>query len=230
MSTENFVEEKMVDAAKVALWEIYGPHPGLALLKFWQGIVELCIAIVVFALSFAVLVAACVAISDVSIDTTGATEDVVDMVEDSRSATGFLIFVSLFLLLWELGLVLVRFLNFGAVNRFFFIFALVVVGVAAVLAVFSFSGGVAAAVEGEDWREQIDSWEDQGAALTGRANRIPKNMAATGACGILAGISLAVQGTWTVLFLLLHWNKNIQTTSAFAGVTKGVETEVKEAI
>ena len=50
------------------------------------------------------------------------------------------------------------------------------------------------------------------------------------ACGILAGISLAVQGTWTVLFLLLHWNKNIQTTSAFAGVTKGVETEVKEAI
>ena len=78
------------------------------------------------ALSFAVLVAACVAISDVSIDTTGATEDVVDMVEDSRSATGFLIFVSLFLLLWELGLVLVRFLNFGAVNRFFFIFALVV--------------------------------------------------------------------------------------------------------
>ena len=51
---------------------------------------------------------------------------------------------------------------------------------AAVLAVFSFSGGVAAAVEGEDWREQIDSWEDQGATLTGRANRIPKNMAATG--------------------------------------------------
>ena len=78
------------------------------------------------ALSFAVLVAACVAISDVSIDTTGATEDVVDMVEDSRSATGFLIFVSLFLLLWELGLVLVRLLNFGAINRFFFIFALVV--------------------------------------------------------------------------------------------------------
>ena len=48
MSTEDFVEEKMVDAAKVALWEIYGPHPGLALLKFWQGVVELCIAIVVF--------------------------------------------------------------------------------------------------------------------------------------------------------------------------------------
>jgi hypothetical protein len=126
MSMENMVEEKVVDAAEVALWEIYGPHPGLALLKFWQGIVELCIAIVAFALSFAVLVAACVAISDVSIDTTGAMEDVVDMVEDSRSATGFLIFVSLFVLLWELGLVLVRFLNFGAVNRFFFIFALVV--------------------------------------------------------------------------------------------------------
>jgi hypothetical protein len=182
------------------------------------------------ALSFAVLVAACVAISDVSIDTTGAMEDVVDMVEDSRSATGFLIFVSLFVLLWELGLVLVRFLNFGAVNRFFFIFALVVVGVATVLAVFSLAGGVAAAVEGEDWREQIDSWEDQGAVLTSRAIRIPKNMAATGACGILAGISLAVQGIWTLLFLLLHWNKNIPTTSVFAGVTKGVETEVKEAL
>ena len=51
---------------------------------------------------------------------------------------------------------------------------------ATVLTVFSLAGGVAAAVEGEDWREQIDSWEDQGAVLTSRAIRIPKNMAATG--------------------------------------------------
>ena len=78
------------------------------------------------ALAFAVLVAACVAISDVSVDTEGADDNVVALVEDSRSATGFLIFVSLVVLLWELGLVILRFLNFGAINRFFTIFALVV--------------------------------------------------------------------------------------------------------
>ena len=49
-----------------------------------------------------------------------------------------------------------------------------------VLAVFSFSGGVAAAVEGEEWQEQIDTWESQGAVLYSRAKRIPKNLAASG--------------------------------------------------
>ena len=78
------------------------------------------------ALSFSVLVAACVAISDVSIDTTGATDNVVEMVKDSRSAAGFMIFVGLFVLLCELGLIVMRFLNFGAVNRFFLAFAIVV--------------------------------------------------------------------------------------------------------
>ena len=53
---------------------------------------------------------------------------------------------------------------------------MVVVGV---LAVFSFSGGVAAAVEGENWQEQIDRWEEQGAVIFSRGQRIPKNLAAT---------------------------------------------------
>ena len=44
---EKVVEEKVEDGAKVALWGIFGPHPSLALVRFWQGIVELCIAIVV---------------------------------------------------------------------------------------------------------------------------------------------------------------------------------------
>ena len=78
------------------------------------------------ALSIALLVSACVAISDVSIDTTGTSRSVVDMVEDSRSATGFLIFISLLVLLWELGLILVRLLNFGIVNRTFLVFGIVV--------------------------------------------------------------------------------------------------------
>ena len=41
------MQDKVEDGAKAMLWEIYGPHPGLALLRFWQGIVELCIAIAV---------------------------------------------------------------------------------------------------------------------------------------------------------------------------------------
>ena len=48
-----------------------------------------------------------------------------------------------------------------------------------ILAVFSLAGGVAAAVAGRDWEEQIQSWEDQGGDLNNRATRIPKNMAAT---------------------------------------------------
>ena len=46
-SVEARVEEKVEDAEKVALWDVYGPHPSLALLTFWQGVVELCIGIAV---------------------------------------------------------------------------------------------------------------------------------------------------------------------------------------
>ena len=46
-SAEKVVEEKVEDGAKAALLDIYGPHPGLALVKFWQGVVELCIRITI---------------------------------------------------------------------------------------------------------------------------------------------------------------------------------------
>ena len=84
------------------------------------------------ALSVALLVSACVAISDVTIDTEGATRSVKKMVEDSRSATGFAIFVSLFVMLCELGLVTIRFLNFGVINRFFLPFGVLVLHYATV--------------------------------------------------------------------------------------------------
>lgn len=77
-------------------------------------------------LSFAVLVAASVAISDVSIDTTGASSSVVEMVNDSRSVSGFMIFVSLLAIVCEITLIVVRFLNFGVVNRFFLVFVIMV--------------------------------------------------------------------------------------------------------
>ena len=44
---ESDVREKVEGGAKTALWDIYGPHPSLALFKFWQGIVELCLAVTV---------------------------------------------------------------------------------------------------------------------------------------------------------------------------------------
>lgn len=77
-------------------------------------------------LSFAVLVAASVAISDVSIDITGASSSVVEMVNDSRSVSGFMIFVSLLAIVCEITLIVVRFLNFGVVNRFFLVFVIMV--------------------------------------------------------------------------------------------------------
>lgn len=46
-SFEDRAEEKVEDAEKVALLDVYGPHPSLALLTFWQGVVELCIGIAV---------------------------------------------------------------------------------------------------------------------------------------------------------------------------------------
>ena len=61
-SVEIGVEKKVEDGAKVALCDIYGPHPSCALVKFWQGVVELCLGVTVIvsvlptdnALSFAV--------------------------------------------------------------------------------------------------------------------------------------------------------------------------------
>lgn len=72
------------------------------------------------------LVAACVSVSDVSIDTTGTSSDVMEMVDDGRSVSGFMVFVSLLTLLGEVALIIVRFLNFGAINRFFLLFVILV--------------------------------------------------------------------------------------------------------
>lgn len=72
------------------------------------------------------LVAASASVSDVSIDTTGASSDVMEMVDDGRSVSGFMVFVSLLALLGEVALIIVRFLNFGAVNRFFLLFVVLV--------------------------------------------------------------------------------------------------------
>lgn len=47
------------------------------------------------------------------------------------------------------------------------------------MGIFSFSGAVAAAVSGEEWEEQIDTWERQGVRIYGRGHRIPRNLRAT---------------------------------------------------
>lgn len=51
--------------------------------------------------------------------------------------------------------------------------------IAFILGVFYFSGAVALAVNSEDWREQLDYWEQQGATLNSRSKRIPINLAVT---------------------------------------------------
>ena len=48
-----------------------------------------------------------------------------------------------------------------------------------IIGVFSFSGGIAAAVAGEDWQNKVDTWEEQGAEIYSRGYRLPKNLAAT---------------------------------------------------
>lgn len=48
----------------------------------------------------------------------------------------------------------------------------------AIVGIFSFSGGVAAAVSGKEWKEQIDTWESQGGEIFGRGHRIPRNLRA----------------------------------------------------
>ena len=50
---------------------------------------------------------------------------------------------------------------------------------ALVVGVFSFSGGIAAAVSGEDWQDRIDAWEDQGVVIYSRGHRIPRDLVAT---------------------------------------------------
>ena len=72
------------------------------------------------------LVAACVSISDVDIDTSGASNHVKDLVSDGKSAAGFMVFASLLAMVIEGTMILIRFLNFGAVNRFFGAFLLIV--------------------------------------------------------------------------------------------------------
>ena len=46
---------------------------------------------------------------------------------------------------------------------------------------------LAAAVAGEDWQEQIDTWEGQGADINSRGHRIPRNLDA---------IAVSIGYTW----------------------------------
>ena len=48
------------------------------------------------------------------------------------------------------------------------------------IGVLSFSGGVALGVSGEEWREQIETWEHQGVTISSQGYRIPRNLNATG--------------------------------------------------
>ena len=72
------------------------------------------------------LVAASVSVSDVSIDTTGSRGNVVELVDDGKSAAGFMVFVGILAILCEAAVITVRFLNFGAINRFFLVFVIMV--------------------------------------------------------------------------------------------------------
>lgn len=45
MEAERAASDGEKDVEMMSTKEIYGPHPSLALVKFWQGIVELCIRI-----------------------------------------------------------------------------------------------------------------------------------------------------------------------------------------
>ena len=65
------------------------------------------------------LVAASVSIADVSIDTSNATNHVKDLVSDGRSAAVVMVSASLLAMVIEGAMILLRFLNFGVVNRFF---------------------------------------------------------------------------------------------------------------
>ena len=49
-----------------------------------------------------------------------------------------------------------------------------------IIGVLSFSGGVALGVSGEEWREQIETWEHQEATISSQGHRIPRNLNATG--------------------------------------------------
>ena len=49
----------------------------------------------------------------------------------------------------------------------------------AIVGVLSLSGGIVAAVEGDNWQDQLDTWESQGVEIYSRGYRIPKNLDAT---------------------------------------------------
>lgn len=70
------------------------------------------------------LVSASASVSDVNIEI--APSDVLEIVQDGKSVSGFMVFVGLLTLLSEIALVIIRFLNFGGINRFFLTFVLVV--------------------------------------------------------------------------------------------------------
>ena len=80
-------------------------------------------------LSTAVLVAASLSVSDVSIDTSGVSSHVKDLVSDGRSAAIVMVFASVLAMVIEGTLILIRFLNFGVVNRFFGCFTFRVSGI-----------------------------------------------------------------------------------------------------
>ena len=170
-------------------------------------------------LSTAVLVAASLSVSDVSIDTSGVSSHVKDLVSDGRSAAIVMVFASVLAMVIEGTLILIRFLNFGVVNRFFGCFTFRVSGIittylmpakylepklckftlsgsacdlclsstqdvltAIVVGVLYLAGAVALGVNLNAWHQQMGYWEQQGATLNSRSQRILIDLAITIVC------------------------------------------------
>eukprot|EP00731_Ephydatia_muelleri_P026888 Em0018g988a len=98
-------EEVTSTATKISLFSALIPHPGINIVKTWQGIVEIVLRGVVAVLAFILIIAA-------------ATTQTQALNGRTYSAAGWLLFVAVVALLIEVAIVAIRFLNLGLIEKY----------------------------------------------------------------------------------------------------------------
>ncbi|CAI8009245.1 hypothetical protein GBAR_LOCUS6243 [Geodia barretti] len=155
-------------AGKAAM-SMFGPHPSITIVTFWQGIVEIALRGVCVVIAFICIIAAAVALDDLDDDDLKRLDEAGGNDQDwewedtgklARSACGFLIFLAIMVMILEGAIIAQRFLNFGIVERFNLIFIIADIVISAVFAFLFFCIAISTAVYGGrfgDWEREFNS-------------------------------------------------------------------------
>jgi hypothetical protein len=221
-------------AAGKAAMSMFGPHPSITIVTFWEGIVEIVLRVVSVVFAFICIIAAAVALDDLDNDELKALDRIdegwewEDTGKLARSACGFLIFLAIMVMILEGAIIAQRFLNFGIVERFNLIFIIVDVVISAVFAFLFFCIAIATAVYGGrfgNWESEYDNLDRGQVPDLDNAADLNEDMGGVSFFCFAGLLVFAGLVAFVVISFLLKWRNTRVKYVATPGALGGGGTE-----